>query len=133
MMNYSPESLSCLMNNHKIINIELIELPENEEFYDLTVDSKYPNFALGAGVFIHNSGIANVKEDEEGTVTDMKQSDIIGDLTTANNRNISGLTMILRPLYRLTVRARVQPRLVFRVILPWIMPQTGDQLLPTGL
>lgn len=80
-----PEYSSCLMTNHKVVKVEIIDLPQEEEFYDLTVDSKYPNFALGAGIFIHNSGVAQVKETTEEIENEgMRQEDIIGDLATVS-------------------------------------------------
>jgi len=83
---FSPDCLSILKNNHKVIKIEIIDLPDYEEFFDLTVDSEHQNFALSSGIFIHNSGIAklgknNSKEDDNG---DSKQKDIVGDLTLAS-------------------------------------------------
>jgi len=78
MEKFSPGCLSLLQNNHKITKVEFIDLPDYEEFYDLTVDSKYPNFALSAGIFIHNSGVAVIEKDQ----VDMKQADIIGDLSS---------------------------------------------------
>ena len=41
-------------NNHKVLKIE--KLIDVEDVYDLTVD-KYENFALSAGVFVHNCAI----------------------------------------------------------------------------
>lgn len=40
--------------NHTIISIEVIESETTEDFYDITVDSKYHNFLLDAGVVVHN-------------------------------------------------------------------------------
>lgn len=42
-----------LNNNHKIKNIEIIQLEKEIPVYDLTVD-KYNNFALTCGIFVHN-------------------------------------------------------------------------------
>ncbi len=42
--------------NHKVKSIEIINLKEPTPVYDITVD-KYHNFALSAGVFVHNSNI----------------------------------------------------------------------------
>lgn len=41
--------------NHKIKSIKIIKLNHTIPVYDITVD-KYHNFALSAGVFVHNSG-----------------------------------------------------------------------------
>ncbi len=41
-----------LNKNHKVVKVE--KLAEQEDVYDLTID-KYHNFALAAGVFVHNS------------------------------------------------------------------------------
>ncbi|MHA1302499.1 MAG: hypothetical protein ACTSPI_02210, partial [Candidatus Heimdallarchaeaceae archaeon] len=38
--------------NHKVINVKFVN--KNEKIYDLTIE-KYHNFALAAGVFVHNS------------------------------------------------------------------------------
>ena len=69
-----------IKNNRFVKNIQFIDLPEYEEFYDLTVDSEYPNFALKAGIFIHNSGAAITKKGSE----DMLQEDIISDLSSVS-------------------------------------------------
>ena len=67
-----------VVDNHKISKIEIVNLNEYEEFYDLAVDSKYSNFSLEAGIFIHNSGVAMHSEES----IDMKQADVIGDLSS---------------------------------------------------
>ncbi|MBI4029206.1 MAG: hypothetical protein HY376_02475 [Candidatus Blackburnbacteria bacterium] len=49
----NPDLVRLEINgNHKVINIE--KLTARENVYDLTVDSSH-NFALAAGVFVHNS------------------------------------------------------------------------------
>ena len=49
-----------LLNNHKIINIELIESETLIPVYDIEVNSIHSTFPISAGVFIHNSdGIVN--------------------------------------------------------------------------
>lgn len=40
--------------NHSVISIELISGGENEDFYDITVDSVHHNFLLSAGIVVHN-------------------------------------------------------------------------------
>jgi len=67
-------------DNHRVIKIEFVKLDKYEEFYDLTVDSKYHNFALESGIFIHNSGVATIKSDNNN----MKQEDIISDLSNVD-------------------------------------------------
>jgi len=66
MLKHSPDFLSNLRDdvqvNHKIVKVEFVELDEPEAFYDLTVDSEYHNFALGSGIFVHNSGAASTKK-----------------------------------------------------------------------
>jgi len=42
-------------NNHKVERIEIIDLEEEEEVYDLT-SPIYENFALDCGIVVHNSG-----------------------------------------------------------------------------
>lgn len=79
---FSPGILNDIQNNHKITNIEFVELDEYEEFYDLTVDSEYCNFALGSGVFIHNSGVANIGQN--GKSDSLLQQDIVADLSTTS-------------------------------------------------
>jgi len=78
---FSPGILDFLKDNHRITKFEVVELENYEEFYDLTVDSKYENFALSSGIFIHNSGVANSKSGN----TDMKQDDIVADLSTVSD------------------------------------------------
>lgn len=36
-------------------DVGIVEMEKEELFYDITVESKYHNFALGAGCFVHNS------------------------------------------------------------------------------
>lgn len=67
----------------KITNIEIVELDDYEEFYDLTVESKHSNFALASGIFIHNSGVANIGNTEEPT-KELLQQDIVADLSTTS-------------------------------------------------
>lgn len=45
-------------HNHKVISVE--ELPEKEDVYCLRVPT-YHNFAISAGVFVHNCGMAAIK------------------------------------------------------------------------
>lgn len=74
--NYNNSYLNQIQDNHKVKNIEFITLEKEEEFYDLTVDSEHSNFPLAAGVFVHNSGVAQTKAGS----TDMKQQDVVNDL-----------------------------------------------------
>ena len=46
-------------NNHKVKRIEIIELNEEEEVYDLT-SPIYENFALDCGIVVHNSGLHGI-------------------------------------------------------------------------
>lgn len=48
---YLPISQFALIQNHKIVSVESIDY--KADVYDITVD-KYHNFALEAGVFVHN-------------------------------------------------------------------------------
>lgn len=78
-----------VVDSKMVENIEFITLSEKEEFFDLSVDSEYHNFALASGVFIHNSGVAKLgKEKEDSEIkskeTESKQKDIVGDLTLAS-------------------------------------------------
>jgi len=54
--------LSLLPNNHKIVNIEYIN--EDTEVFDLSIDTPYNdhNFALDAGVVVHNCDLAETAE-----------------------------------------------------------------------
>lgn len=45
-------------NNHKVVAVR--NLPQKEDVYCLTVE-KYANFALSAGVFVHNCGVLYMK------------------------------------------------------------------------
>jgi hypothetical protein len=49
---FETEKRHNMIVNHKVINVRLIDI--KEDVYDFTVD-KYHNFALDAGVFVHNS------------------------------------------------------------------------------
>lgn len=42
--------------NHKVVSIEIVKLDKPIKFYDITVDT-YHNFAIGQGIFVHNSSI----------------------------------------------------------------------------
>jgi hypothetical protein len=44
------------LNNHKVVGVEFVDEPQ--PVYDLTVDT-FHNFAIGAGVFVHNSHTRN--------------------------------------------------------------------------
>lgn len=50
--------------NHKVRSINIINLEENLEVYDLTI-KEFHNFALEAGVFVHNSNKAALSEESE--------------------------------------------------------------------
>jgi tRNA-splicing ligase RtcB len=56
--------------NHKVVRVEA--LPEREDVYCLTVPD-YGNFALSAGVFVHNCGMAAVR-------TSLRAGDLPDDL-----------------------------------------------------
>src|SRR5207244_5088896 len=56
--------------NHKVVSVEPIR--EREDVYCLTVP-EYGNFALSAGVFVHNCGMAAVR-------TSLKASDLPDNL-----------------------------------------------------
>jgi DNA gyrase/topoisomerase IV subunit B len=49
------ERLTANVNNHKVVNVEIITLETPEAVYDIQVPGPN-NFALEAGVFAHNSG-----------------------------------------------------------------------------
>lgn len=59
--------------NHKIVSVELIA--EREDVYCLTVP-EYHNFALEAGVFVHNCGMAAVKTNFKSGILDGKLKDL---------------------------------------------------------
>jgi hypothetical protein len=77
---WAPSEMMEFKHNHKVKSIEFIELDNEEAFYDITVDSEYPNFPLAAGVFVHNSGVA--KTSGSGGKHD-KQEDIISGMSLA--------------------------------------------------
>jgi len=57
-------------NNHKVVSVKLVKLDTPEPVYDITVDEHH-NFALSAGVFVHNcllptSGGGKGKDDMYG-------------------------------------------------------------------
>lgn len=47
--------------NHKVVSVDIVELDEQEEMYDITVP-KYENFALESGVFVHNCAGWSLKQ-----------------------------------------------------------------------
>ncbi|CAN5508202.1 hypothetical protein BH18ACI1_BH18ACI1_06090 [soil metagenome] len=60
-------------HNHKVISVEPIA--EREEVYCLTVP-KYHNFALEAGVFVHNCGMMAVKTPFKSVILEGKLKDL---------------------------------------------------------
>ena len=46
--------------NHRVVSVRLLQ--KREDCYDLTVE-KYHNFALSAGVFVHNCGMIAARTD----------------------------------------------------------------------
>ncbi len=60
-------------HNHKVVFVELIE--EREDVYCLTVP-EYHNFALEAGVFVHNCGMMAVKTPFKSSILDGKLKDL---------------------------------------------------------
>ncbi len=83
----NPGFISTIQLNHRVKSIEIIYLDDNEYFYDFEVDSEYHNFPLEAGIFVHNSGVAVIKNSEDNTQkkTDvMKQNDVISSLSIAS-------------------------------------------------
>ncbi|HXG83024.1 MAG TPA: RtcB family protein [Pyrinomonadaceae bacterium] len=59
--------------NHKVISVESIV--EREDVYCLTVP-KYHNFALEAGVFVHNCGMAAIKTPFKSSILDGRLKDL---------------------------------------------------------
>lgn len=49
--------------NHKIVDIQTIQLVEGEKVYDLTI-KEHHNFALKAGIFVHNSNKSALGEED---------------------------------------------------------------------
>lgn len=80
MLKYSPNYLDHLKLNHTVKKIEFITLDKPEKMYDIEVDSKHHNFPLKAGIFVHNSGVAQANNDS----TDMRQQDIVADLSSVS-------------------------------------------------
>ena len=58
--------------NHKVLNFEIIEC-ENIPVYCMTI-TKYHNFALASGVFVHNCGMLSMKTNL--TVNDIRSKEI---------------------------------------------------------
>jgi hypothetical protein len=54
-----------------------VTLPEEEYFYDITVDNNFSNFGVKSGFFVHNSGVA------QGDSKDNKNDDIISGMALA--------------------------------------------------
>lgn len=66
--------------NHKIVSVEKIS--EREDVYCLTVP-KYHNFALEAGVFVHNCGMMAVKTPFKSGILDGKLKDLRHEIERA--------------------------------------------------
>jgi tRNA-splicing ligase RtcB len=58
--NYTQHKRVCLENNHKVLWTR--SLPEREDVYCLQVEG-YHNFAISAGVIVHNCGVQSVALD----------------------------------------------------------------------
>jgi len=56
-----PDLLMDFKRNHRVKQVQIKTMPIPMKMYDITVDSKYHNFPLGAGVFVHNSGSVELK------------------------------------------------------------------------
>jgi len=95
--------------NHKVNNIEFIELDKEEEFYDLEVDNEYHNFPVSSGVFVHNSGVVNRVSDEDSDDGGSHNEDIISGINIANKlfhnptklKQIDGDENISKPIHLL--------------------------------
>jgi tRNA-splicing ligase RtcB (3'-phosphate/5'-hydroxy nucleic acid ligase) len=66
--------------NHKVISVE--PLAEHEDVYCLTVP-EYHNFALEAGVFVHNCGMAAIKTPFKSGILDGKLKDLRHEIERA--------------------------------------------------
>jgi DNA gyrase subunit B len=83
------------MVNHSVVSVE--PLPETADVYDLTVDG-YHNFALEAGVFVHNSArMARVSEYQallplRGKILNVQKASL-GD--TLKNAEIASIVQVL--------------------------------------
>lgn len=84
----STDNRTLVLNNHKVV--EVISLPEKEDVYCLTVP-EYHNFALTAGVFVHNCGMCAMKmpfvaDQLEGKLKKIRQ-DIEAAIPVGFNQN----------------------------------------------
>jgi hypothetical protein len=155
IIKFNPTILDELTHNHKVKKVEFITLPEIEEYYDLTVDSKYPNFALDAGIFIHNSGVTKLGKSEEenndnndNDEDSLKQKDIVGDLTLVSRlfHQTKGKTYkdIINELYEIYNRSRNIHHIHFECIVSqmmwvdfqgyetlWRLIENRDKIVPT--
>ncbi len=66
--------------NHKVVSVEAIET--REDVYCLTVP-EYHNFALEAGVFVHNCGMMAVKTPFKSGILDGKLKDLRHEIERA--------------------------------------------------
>ena len=67
-------------HNHKVVSVEVIS--EREDVYCLTVPD-YHNFALEAGVFVHNCGMAAIKTPFKSGILDGKLKDLRHEIERA--------------------------------------------------
>jgi tRNA-splicing ligase RtcB len=72
-LKYAHKIQNPIFKNHKIVSIKRIKYEEPISVYCLT-ENEYHNFALAAGVFVHNCGMAAVK-------TNLKAKDLPDNLT----------------------------------------------------
>ncbi len=80
--------------NHKVSKIEFVNLDEPVPVYDITVE-EYHNFAIGAGVFVHNCvDVYLWARDEQGNITEPSESLKSAVLDYFNN-NDSGAVRII--------------------------------------
>jgi tRNA-splicing ligase RtcB len=84
----STENRPLVLNNHKVV--EVISLSEQQDVYCLTVP-EYHNFALTAGVFVHNCGMCAIQtpfvaDQLEGKLKKIRQ-DIEAAIPVGFNQN----------------------------------------------
>lgn len=82
----SPECSFCAaVVNHKVVSVTSIG---TADVYDITVE-KYHNFALSAGVFVHNSGVVN-EENQTNQRDTNKQREKVEDSPNPANIAVDG-------------------------------------------
>ena len=61
--NRLKEEQQAVSGNHRVVSVEIVQLAAPEWVYDIEVDNEHHNFAVAAGVYVHNSKATLAQQD----------------------------------------------------------------------